>query len=539
MSMKATSIRITVLSAALCALTLAPAACKRKPQDSVSRDVPPALDAGATDAGAVIATTKDASITAEAGPPSPFTLVARENGRVDLQRIQNGPILATMRGNSGYAHVLSEDGSRSLLEPIASHHAETHSGMGWDMGRITGTWPDAVYVELAIAGGRSETVIEHYLIDVEKRTLTRKSFGADQHLAVTQRWSDGRLLVWIAESSSVMGPFPTRTGRFSVLAGPAAPAIPVLPKKAGPAEYGIVAYESGRIFVLAALDVGDHDWDRSYVWEIAGSGRPKPVKLDDGLELVAIDRGRNEKETLVVGKIGSKDRAYVARFDGSAWVEVKVPFTDAPSSMSIGDDGSVWIATGHPHYGGKQPSKLWRADFPDLRFESVPIDPSIVVSKVKARNASDVWMVASTSADLDREALFHTQAPKPDAGEEEGGDPQRAVLSKKDPPPFYPGCVVPFILLGREEDVKEDEVKQLVASLGDWPHADSGVLVQVKSGKVWGLEISHERTLGIPARYQTMASTFATVKAKFPSAKLVCTRAKIEKSLDPPAKPKP
>lgn len=538
MSMKATSIRITVLGAAMCALTLAPGACKRKPQDSVSRDMPPALDAAATDAGAVIATTNDASITADAGPPSPFALVARQNGWVDLQRIQNGPVLATMRGNSGYAYVLSEDGSMALLEPIASHHAETHSGMGWDMGRITGTWPNAVYVELAIAGGRSETVIEHYLIDVEKRTLVRKSFGADQHLALTQKWSDGRLLGWIAESSSVMGPFPTRSGRFSVISGPAAPSIPVLPKKAGPAEYGIVAYESGHIFVLAGLDVGDHDWDRSYVWEIAGTGRPKPVKLEDGLELVAIDRGRNEKETLVVGKIGSKDRAFLARFDGNAWARVPVPFTDAPSSMSIGDDGSVWITTGHPHYGGKEPSKLWRADFPDLRFESVPMDPSLVISKVKARNASDVWLVAS-SGDLDREALFHTQKAKPDAGDLGGEDPQRAALSKKDPPPFYPGCNVPFILLGREEDVKEDEVKKLVASLVDWPGMDSGILVQVKSGKVWGLEISHERTQGGPARYQSPTATFAFVKTKFPSAKLVCTRAKIEKSLDPPEKPKP
>ena len=520
MSLRAHAVRFALLSSTLCALS--PLACKRK-ADTVSRDVLVHADL-----------TTDASTTDAATVASAFSLVARASGTVELQRIENSPVLGSMRG-AGYAFVLSPDGSVAPLEPNSTHHAEIHDGTGWDIGRIAGVWPNAVYVEMAIAGGRSETVIESFLLDVEKKTLAPKRFNG--HLAFARTWSDGRLLGWTGESSSVMGPFAVRRGRFELLAGPRPPAMPVWPKKAASIAGDFVAYESGRIFALAGLEVGEGEWERNHIWDFADGVHAKPVKLRG--EARALARGRNEREALVVGTLGEKRLAYLARFDGSEWAEVKLPFEEVPISLSTGDDGSVWIVSGEPGWGDRpsQPSRLWRADFPELRFERVPVDPWLVMTSVMARNASDVWLVAATGQELRTSLLLHTQAPK--EVEEFGfsDDPQRVMLSKKEPPPYFAGCVVPFVMLGREEDVSEQEVIALRASLKDWPYNDDGVLVRVQSGKVYGFELHTSVDSKTPARYRTPAATVATVKAKHPAAKLVCTRGLLEKSLDAPPKP--
>ena len=44
-----------------------------------------------------------------------------------------------------------------------------------------------IYVEVAIPGGRSETVIENYVVDLEKGTSKRVRF--DGHLSVSAPWS--------------------------------------------------------------------------------------------------------------------------------------------------------------------------------------------------------------------------------------------------------------------------------------------------------------------------------------------------------------
>jgi hypothetical protein len=318
---------------------------------------------------------KDVLRDAEATEPtrtSPFVLVAEgiaSNGRaLTLHAMAEGPPLGAYSGNV-YA---LDDGALSMVDELARFTAPSSID---EVGTVVGRYPSGVFVELTSGIGPSGRP--------DFRTVLVSPTGATQQLAQAHyreahRWKDGSLLAYRAEGTSghrrasLIG----WQGAFEVIGG-AGLKPPRLPSNAG--LHAFVAYESGRVLV-----VGDETTSGDprppfllrYVWSWDGSRWSRvdlPAPETDLLVSPALwlARGRNETETLLYGKTGERKakRPYVARFDGTNFVEVSVPFpadADVPH-LSIGDDGTVWaVAVGGDSnrftHGG-----VWRARFPELR----------------------------------------------------------------------------------------------------------------------------------------------------------------------------
>jgi hypothetical protein len=331
------------------------------------------------------------------------------------------------------------------------------------------------------------------------------------HIAVATPWIDGSILGYEAECTSAsLETMPlAHKGRFVVLAGKPR-AVPQLPRDAS-TDGRFVAYPSGRVFALGGKVNKENDFilDAAHVWDFTDGVHPTAVALPSVMRRLV--QGREERETLALGPKS------IARFDGTTWTEKPLEFLTEESTISVGDDGSVWIIGS---------AALWRGTFPDLEFVKMPLPHGAEPTTVVARDANDVWVIAT---DGNKRVLLHSQATPGTLSLSQ--EAATAVLGEKDPSPFSPDCKVPFFILGTEDEVTESDVRafaekaQAKASFFGTP-----MLARIRSGKVYGVTGRfHSREPASSAR--KLIAFQASEKAKHPKLRLVCTVPVEEKNL--------
>jgi hypothetical protein len=456
-------------------------------------------------------------------PTSPFTVVVGNNGGdFKLVRLAVGPVLGFESLLAAYQ--LSADGTLAPVEPLVTLGAEKF-GRDWTVGRVTGVWPSKIFVEVANAAGRAGTLQKNIVFDAE-RAVASVTPMTGKHIAAAWPWFEGTLLGFEAE-----GPVGhledvsfARKGRFVLLDDPhpqppppskARPA-PELPKGAS-VDGRFVAYPSGRIFVIGGTrrDTNDVALDMSRLWDFQDGVHATSVTLP--AEMKVLVHGREEAETLAAGPGG------LARFDGHQWVKVEAPFADAEvESISAGDDGSVWLVADN---------KVWRSDFPALRFVHVALPSGLTPMRLSAHDAADVWLVAK--ADETTRILLHTQARVAPQKVLDSFALPKEVLLKKDPAPFSADCRAPFFILGGEGEVEPREVVALSKKLSKaFSSGGTPVLGRIKSGKVYGVYGAIDSFRAEQQVAATLA-VFGAEKARRPNLRLVCTIPVVEDILSP------
>ena len=471
-------------------LAIAAVACARP---RAQRDPP--KEAGADDAA--VAERAAASDAGSRSAASPFAIVAQ--GSLTLERVASGPVLGFESIEKPY--VLSADGTVAPIDPLITLSAET-LGQGWSLGRVTGLWPNHVYIEDANAAGRAGTLQKNVLFDAERGVATVTPLTG-RHIAAAWPWVDGSLLGFEAEGpvGHLRDVSFARKGRFVLLGGSKSRPAPALPKGAA-VDGRFVAYPSGRIFVIGGMqEDNDTVLDRARLWDFSDGVHARAVKLPT--EIHTLVHGREESETLAFGGAG------LVRFDGTAWAGVTAPFDGELKSVASSDDGSVWTVAGNT---------VWRADFPELRFTPVPLPAGFTPIQIAARSAADVWLVAKRGEDG---YVLHTQAAKDPIKLADSLELARATLLKKDPAPFTMECKAPFFILGAEDEVSPRDV---VAFAKTASKAFSGipVLARIKAGKVYGVYGSID-PFHAPEEARATMAVFAAQKAKRPKLQLVCT----------------
>jgi hypothetical protein len=99
-----------------------------------------------------------------AAPMSPFAVVATDDADFKLCRAAMGPVLGFQ--SFGTSYELSADGSLAPIDPLVTLGAETF-GQGWTVGRVTGVWPNSIFIETANAAGRAGTLQKNVRFDAE------------------------------------------------------------------------------------------------------------------------------------------------------------------------------------------------------------------------------------------------------------------------------------------------------------------------------------------------------------------------------------
>jgi len=486
-------------------LVLVLAGCSKKPTAEQ-----PKVVAESVDAGSVADANAPTSEKTEAKPviPSSFSVVA-EGPKLVLTRIPGGPVLAS-DASIRAVYTLSPNGEVAPIEPLTTLTLETVSQY-LEMGHVSGVG-DHVFLERATFAGRGGVTIESFVADLAKGTATK--VNRNGHVSTAFAWKNGTILGYEAEDASVMGPYIWgRPGRFFVIAGPAPGALPKLPREAVSVKGEFVGYPSGRIFALAGkrAKVEGEDADKAYLWDFADGVTAKPVKMPS--EVTGLVQGRDEKETLAYGD------EWLSRWNGETWVEM----SDVPKgvrSASIADDGTAWVLTREG---------LYRADAVGKPFTRTVLPGDATADVVVARTKDDVWLTSDS-------VLYHSQPSKPALKLSETPDElAAAVLGQKEPPPFTRACVLPFLSLGTEEDMTEADV---LAVTGKMPDTLTGtpVLGRTKTGKVYGITF---QIYGYGAKAPAnLPSWAAQVRAKRPTARLLCTLPRVEKEITKDA-PKP
>lgn len=475
------------------------AGCK-KPQQEARKVVAESLDAGANADATAPKSEKE-----KASPPSLFS-VAVDGPELKLHRVPGGPVLAT-DASLRAVYTLSPDGVVAPLEPLSTLTVETVAQ--WlEMGKVVGVG-DHVFLERATFAGRAGVTIESFVTNLAKNTATK--VHRNGHVSSAFVWKNGTVLGYEADDASVMGPYVWgRPGHFFVVSGPAPGALPKLPAQAVSVRGEFVGYPSGRIFALAGVraKIEGEDADPAYLWDFADGLVAKPVKMPGAV--LGLVQGRDEKETLAFGN------GWLSRWDGKAWVEL----ADVPtgvSSASVADDGTVWIVA---------TEGVWRAEAVGEHFTKAMLPGDVGAETVVARTKNDVWLSNGS-------ILYHSQPSKtPQKLADNPDDFASAVLAQKDPPPYTRACVIPFLALGAEGEMTEAEVLAVSERMPD-SLTGSPVLGRTKSGKVYGIPFM---TIGgFDAQTSASLQTWAgQVRAKRPTARLVCTRPQVEKEITKP-----
>jgi hypothetical protein len=341
------------------------------------RDEITPVDAGAFVADAALAT-----------PASPFATVLADRS-VKLFRIAAGPALAIATEPDAAIYVLGANGSMTPLEPLHTKMADKQFANA-RIGGIAGIWPNELYVETGFlgAGANTRAITTDYLVDAARGSL-REVSSASGHVSWTSPWSGGRTLAFRTEDARLDLDFILGGGgRFEALGGAVAADVPKVPSGAR-TNGEFVAYDSGRVFLVAGIAAkpGEEPAPPTRIWTFV-SGAP-PSVVDMKSHVTQLVRGRSETETLVLGG------HFLRRFDGNAWVDVTTPDKDADSRISIGDDGSVWLASGRI---GSFPGGIFRAHFPELHFERVPFPTDLTPTDILAKSDGDVWVTGVGSA---------------------------------------------------------------------------------------------------------------------------------------------
>ncbi len=473
---------------------------------------------------AVDPTTKDAAAPgivakpaemADAGTASPFSVVTKDV-TWRLVRVENGPVL----GVDTFSRVvldLSAEGGPRFLSPVQEVIGERFS-TGMQIGRIAGRWPDILVVEGATFAGRGGTVLQEATFDLAKGTSVVK--GASGYTASAWTWKNGTVLAFHADDASIIGPFVMgRRGTFLALAGPKPAVLPKRPAKLVSPDGTFIAYPSGRMFVLAgvAAEKSNEDMpDMEHVWSSDGAAW-KAEKMPS--EPTVLARGRDERETLVAG------RTWLRRWDGSTFVDVTLPPKANVSSLSIGDDGSVWLATGEA---------LFRASFPELAFAAVPLPNGSEPREVVARDESDVWLLSGV---MDERGggpwtVLHTQPPRAlytPPSDDESFYP--AVFAQKSPSPYTKGCRIPFVVFGAPSEVTDDDARTIAKAVEGTVNGKT-VRGATKDGPVVGLAVDRTSGYSDASDEQQLQQALARVRKKRPSAKVLCTRPVVEQEIE-------
>jgi hypothetical protein len=463
-------------------------------------------------------------------PESIFSIVLSDQELV-LRRAVNGPVLAVTPANDATLYILSAEGTVTPVEPLVAVIAENYHEW-WRIGAVAGEWPHALYVETGSPGARVDAIVKNYSLDMESGAI-KEERSLREHVGWASPWSGGRTLGFLATDST----FDWQWGRggggtFALLAGSKLTAMPILPKETM-TNGEFISYESGRIFLVGGikpkkpLDNFDPDPKMTHIWDFVDGVHATPVEMPGPVRQLL--RGRNERESLVVGE------SYLRRFDGTSWVDVPLPEKEFPPRASIGDDGSVWLISESlgPVVGG-----VFRASFPELRFERVPLPADHRPTSISARNATDVWLtaVATKSDGGAQNVLLHTQAARPPLVLADRDTRERQALSKKEPAPYTRGCPIPFLALGTDTQLTEADVETFRKSVPDWPFGD-GVLGRIHSGKVFGFAVheidDREKPEKDRARpiYRTPTALLTAIRPKRPSASILCTKPVVEKRL--------
>jgi len=154
--------------------------------------------------------------------------------------------------------------------------------------------------------------------------------------------------------------------------------------------YKLAGLPSGHLFAAGhACQEGATGEAMVERWEpkkVRGTVEPLP-KADRGEIAIRGISARSPAEAYVWGVGGTK--AYLAKFNGKTWALERVPF-EGPTSMSIADDGSLFIAA---------PDALWKKPAGEVAWAKAvlptPGGANIVVDSVWAKSPSDVWATAN------------------------------------------------------------------------------------------------------------------------------------------------
>lgn len=439
-------------------------------------------------------------------PISPFATIATASS-VHLARPFGGPVLV-IENTARAVYVSTESGELKPFEPLA-YHVSDRLPDGMRFGEITGVWPGPLNVEMAETQGRSETILTNLTLDTTTGKIATASRGS--YVAGVQPWSKGRVLALEADGSSMFS-FDKKTS-FRVVSGPkgGAPKIPKTMGLDGP----FASYESGHVFVTGeTLPSNDREHSEPFVWMFADGAPPKATLLPQNAAGLA--RGRTAEETMIYGP------GFAMRYDGDGWKDVPLPVAGDVDHLSVGDDGTAWLI---------EDRHLYRAEFPALAWHEERLPDGVRADAVLARNAKDVWVVAS-----DGEGTAHvlhlgsgeTPAPPRMALANTSDDFRRQILGPRPARAYDASCVIPLLVVAKEASLTEEAAKKI-----ELPEDLYGSLrlVKLEDGPAWAFELSRYSMREHDA-HVALGSFLPKLKRTHKDAKLLCTRRPLVRELE-------
>jgi hypothetical protein len=167
-----------------------------------------------------------------------------------------------------------------------------------------------------------------------------------------------------------------------------------------------------------------------------------------------------------------------------------------------------------------------------VRIRAQACDPApcaeLEPQEVVAITATDVWLTASRGGSRSELELLHTQPATGPAGVYVLDDEllEREAWSEVPPAAYYPTCQSVLLVLGPTHALEEARVLEVSRKLGDFP-SDKAVRGRLGGEQVWALESLYLED----SKYKTVTGALAAWKKQIPSAKLVCARVLVDRTI--------
>jgi len=361
------------------------------------------------------------SASASAGPSSPVAPPAAEQPlALPWYPVIDGADDAWVLGDAvlvryGNSLALVKDGKVEKRDDLSR---SLGMQMMHPLSRVYGRWPDVVFAEMIGTDGRSGWSELHELKNQRSfAPLANGRLPTHWRLLGASPWTGG---AWIGLEHNTMPWGPPPHMRFRTLGAKQAGALPAWPKGTPTEECPIdfsptslLAFDSGHIFATANDCSGAAV---ALVWS--------PGAKDPRMSTFPGARSADQDAQVLSGRSGTdvvaswvgKTELYVARFNGTSWARVEVPFREN-TAISMGPDGALWHSSKDGLF--KQEGDAWRQV---ARFAWQGSD--IALQAVYHGPRGDAWALAGS-------LLLHSEKPAGEVVrlEYEAGQEQRGTVS--------------------------------------------------------------------------------------------------------------